>query len=85
MADLRAIIAATDELSPIELDALYQHIMQRRHAAYWLVAGENLRQIQQIVRPVNDQAELMDETEVNATIDEALAEVRRERKTYRSP
>ncbi len=84
MADLQAIIAATDELSSEELDTLYQHIMQRRHATYWLVPGENLKKIQEISVPVYEQTNTMSEAEINAAIDETIAEVRRDRKTRRS-
>ncbi len=69
-----------DELSPEDSDALNQHIVQRRHAAYWLVPGENLKKIQEIMKPGYDQSESMSEAEIYAAIDEAIAEVRRERR-----
>lgn len=77
MTTLQEAIAAVDVLSPDELETLYQHVVIRRHHRYWLVPGSALNQIQQIMRPVYAATAHMTETEINAAIDEALAEVRR--------
>jgi hypothetical protein len=81
MSDIQALLTALDELSPSELEQVYQHVVQRRAPAYWLIPGENLQAIREIMRPIYDQTASMSENEVNATIDEALNEVRRERKS----
>jgi predicted P-loop ATPase/GTPase len=63
-----------DRLAPEEFEALYQHIIERRRQQLprvWVVPAENLRKIQELLRPVQE--------EVNRIIDEALTEVRRER------
>jgi hypothetical protein len=83
MSDLQSLLSEIDELPPEELETVYRHIIQRRHASYWLVPGESLKAIQEIMRPVYEQTAHMSEEEINTAIDEALDEVRRERKTHR--
>ncbi len=83
MTDLQTLLTEIDELPPEELETVYRHIVQRRHASYWLVPGENLKAIQEMMRPVYEQTAQMTDEEINAAIDEALDEVRRERKTHR--
>jgi hypothetical protein len=80
MADLQALKAAIDDLSSNELNELYNHIMQRREPSYWLVPSENLAQILEIMRPVHEGLADVSEDEINQVLDEALDEVRRERK-----
>jgi TPP-dependent 2-oxoacid decarboxylase len=80
MADLQMILAAIDELPPDELEEVYRHLMQRRKPTYWLVPSENLQQILEIMRPVHEQTTHMSEDEINSIIDDALNEVRRERR-----
>lgn len=49
-----------------------------KQVSWWIVPPENLAEIAEIMRPVQEEAAQMSE-EVNAVIDEAIAEVRRER------
>ena len=77
MADLQALKAAIDDLSSEELNEIYNHLMQRRQAGYWIVPSENLGQILEIMRPVHEATAQMTEQEINDVIDETLDEVRR--------
>lgn len=85
MADLQMLLMEIDDLSPDELEQVYRRVVQRRHASYWLIPGENLRVIHEIMQPVYEQTASMSDEEIDATIEEVLGEVRRERqsKTYR--
>ncbi len=77
MTDVQDLLSAIDELSPTELEQVYRYVVQRRSAAYWLVPGENLKAIREIMQPVYEQTANMTEDEINAVIDEALDEVQR--------
>jgi len=79
MADLDMLKAAINELSSDELNELYNHLVQRRQASYWLVPSEDLGQILETMRPVHEAAKDMTEQEINQVIDEAIDEVRSER------
>ena len=81
MTDLQSLLHEIDTLSADELDKVYRHVIQRRYPAYWLVPGESLKTIQEIMRPVYEQSAHLSEEEINETIDEALNEVRHERKS----
>jgi hypothetical protein len=83
MADLETVLAAIDELSTDELDEVYRHVMQRRHRNWWIVPPENIAKLKELLRPVHEEAAKMTEEEINDVIDEAIAEVRRERKATR--
>jgi len=83
MVDIQALKSAIDDLSPHELDEMYRYIEQRRQRTWWIVPHENLKQIEEVMRPVRDEAAQMTEDEINAAIDEAIDEVRRERKANR--
>lgn len=76
MTDLQELLTGIDDLSPDELEQVYRRVVQRRSPAYWLVPGTNLKSILEIMRPVYEQTASMSDEE----IDEALNEVRRERK-----
>jgi len=81
MTNLDALLETIDQLSPGELEAVYRHIEARRRATtWWIVPPENLRKIDELLRPVQEEAAQMPEDEVNRVIDEAIAEVRRERR-----
>lgn len=80
---LENLLDALDDLTPEDLETVYQHIVQRRHTPYWLVPGTALKEIPGIMQPVYVQTDMMSEEDVNAVIDEALDEVRREQKTRR--
>jgi len=85
MADLEALLTTIDTLEEDELEHIYRHIAQRRKTGYWLIPGENLQAIRQIMQLVHEQNATMTEEEINAAIDESLTEVRLERqaKTHR--
>ncbi|MBC7810618.1 MAG: hypothetical protein H7175_05695 [Burkholderiales bacterium] len=80
MADLRTLFRAVDELSREELKQLREYVEHRQRNAWWIVPPENLAQIAEVMRPVREAADQMSEDEINAAIDEAINEVRRERK-----
>lgn len=81
MTDLQELFTAIDDLSPDDLEQVYRRIVQRRSPAYWLIPGSNLKTIQDIMRPVYEQTASMSDDEIDTAIDEALDEVRRERKS----
>ncbi len=83
MSDLQTLLAEIDELSAEELDEVYRHIVQQRLPKYWLIPGENLQTIQTIMGPIHAQNPHLSDEEIDAAIDEALDEVRHERKTHR--
>ena len=83
MTDLQTVIKAVDELSQDDLDKLYRHLVERRQASWWIVPPENIAQIEEVMRPVHEEAAQMTENEINEVIDQAIAGVRRERKTNR--
>lgn len=71
-----------DQLPPEEFTNLYNYIRQHKRArTLWaVVPPQNLREIMEIMRPVQEEAAAMSDEEINALIDQAIAEVRRERK-----
>ncbi len=81
MTDLEALLTTIDSLKDDEVEQIYKHIAQRRKLNYWLIPGESLRTIRDIMQPAYEQNAMMSETEINAAIDEALTEVRLERQT----
>ena len=80
MTDLQTLFRVVDELQPDELNQLNDYIQQRRRVTWWIVPSENLQKIAEVMQPVQQDAEYMTEDEINAVIDEALDEVRRERR-----
>jgi len=83
MTDLETLFKAVDELSPAELNQLHDYVERRRSVIWWIVPPENLAKIDELMRPVQEEAAQMPEEEVNQIIDEAIAEVRRERKAHK--
>lgn len=81
MTDLQELLTTIDDLSADDLEQVYRRVVQRRSPAYWLVPGANLKAIQEIMRPVYEQTASMSDEEIDNAIDEALSEVRRERKS----
>ena len=79
MSDLSQILTEIDALEPEDLEAVYRHVVKKRHPRYWLVPGEQILRIKEIMAPVHEEAANMTEEEINAVIDEAIEEVRRER------
>ena len=78
MDQLQEAIAAADELSPADLERLHLHIQQRRHHG-WIVPGENIVRLQQVLAPIHEEASVMTDKEIDAAINQAIAEVRDER------
>lgn len=84
MADMQQLFRAIDELSSEERDQLKEYLEARDRVMWWVVPPENIAEIAEIMRPVQEDAGKMTEEEINAVIDEALAEVRYERKQRQS-
>lgn len=80
MSDLDALIKAVDALPPEDFHKLFEHMKERRTMKVWVVPEENLARLEEIVRPLQEDAAQWSEEENNAVIDQAIAEVRRERK-----
>jgi hypothetical protein len=76
VADLQTVMKAVDELSQDDLDKLYRHIVERRQASWWIVPPENIAKIEEILRPVHEEAAQMTEDEINGAIDQAITEVK---------
>jgi hypothetical protein len=81
MSDLTEFLHTIDTLSDEDIEVVYRHILTRRQPRYWLVDGEQIRKIQDVMQPVYQQTDQMEEAEINAILDEALTEVRRERRS----
>lgn len=75
MADLQHLLHAIDSLNPTEMNQLHQYVEQRRQI-WWVVSPENLRKIDELMRPVQEEAAQMSEEEINTVIDDAIAEGR---------
>lgn len=83
MADLQALIRAIDELNPEELEQLYSYVSNRRRTVrWWVVPPDNLAQVNHNVLQLQQDSANLTEEEINAVIDEALAEVRRDHKDH---
>ena len=77
--DLESILTAIDKLSPDDQAHVADHLYRLRHQG-WIVPRENINKLKEVLRPVHEEAATMTEEEINAAIDEAIAEVRNERK-----
>jgi len=84
MTDMQQLFKTVDELSPEQRQQLKEYIEEREKTTWWIVPPENIAKIAEIMRPVQEDAAKMTEEEINAVIDEALAEVRNERKQRQS-
>ena len=80
MTNLETIFQTIEELSSEELDQVYQYIQQRRQTTPWSVSQENIRELKTVLGDVHQEAESMTDDEINTLIDDALDEVRSERK-----
>jgi hypothetical protein len=80
--DLEGLISTVDSLPPDEFERLFRHMQERRKAqfAWWEIPEENIARLEEVLRPVHEEAAGMTDEEINEVLDEALAEVRRERK-----
>jgi len=84
MVDMQRLYELIDELPRRELEQLDQYIRQRRLTTVWPVPSEEIKAIEELMRSTHELTATMDEQAINAVLDEALAEVRRERKTQSS-
>jgi hypothetical protein len=84
MTDLRELYALIDQLPRDELEQLNRYIQQRRLTTVWAVPPEEIRAIEALMRPTHELTAQMSEEEINSVLDEALDEVRRERKPQNS-
>jgi glutamyl-tRNA reductase len=86
MSDLQGLFEQIDRLSAEDFERLYRYVQRHRRSqlSWWIVPPESLERIDEIMRPVQEEAAEMPEEEVNAAIDQAIAEVRRERKAKSS-
>ena len=81
MIDLERLYSVIDRLPREELEQLNRYIQQRRMTTVWAVPAEEIKAIERLMRPTHELTAQMSEEEINAALDEALAEVRHERKT----
>ena len=84
MTDLQMLFRAVDKLTPEERQQLLDYIEQRDKVTWWVVPPESLAEIREIMRPVHEDSANMTEEEINAVIDEAIAEVRHDEKQRKS-
>jgi hypothetical protein len=84
MADMQMLFRTIDELSLDERHQLKEYLEERERTTWWVVPPENIAKMAEVMRPVQEDTAKMTEEEVNAAIDEALAEVRNERKHRQS-
>ena len=75
---LQELLIEVDSLSSEELEALYRHIVQRRTPSYWLLDGASLGNLHDALQTVHQQATEYSDEAIDAEIDAALNEVRRE-------
>lgn len=80
MIDMQHLYKIIDALPAEALDNLSDYIQQRRRLAVWVVPPEEIQAIEKLMRPTHELTAKMTDEEINAVIDEELAEVRRERK-----
>ncbi len=81
MIDIERLYELVDQLPHQELEQLNRYIQQRRLTTVWEVPAAELKAIERLMRPTHELTATMDEDEINSILDEAIAEVRRERKT----
>ena len=84
MVEMQRLYRLIDQLRREELEELNHYIQQRRLATVWAVPTEEIKAIEQLMRPTHEVTSTMTEEEINSVLDDALAEVRRERKTQGS-
>jgi hypothetical protein len=78
MTTVEKIFTLIDTLEPEQLNEVRQYIEQRRRTMWWIVPEARLAEIDALLQPVHEEAETMSEGEINAAIDDAIREVRRE-------
>lgn len=80
MVDMQVLFSVIDNLNANEFRQLREYIEKRAQTKLYTLTTDQLRAIDEAMRPVQQEAESMGEEEINAVIDSAIAEVRRERK-----
>lgn len=78
MATLETLFQEVDKLDRDKLKRLYDYIEHKRRTQWWAVSSDNLGKIDKALSAVHQEAENMDDEEINALIDESIDEVRRE-------
>ncbi len=84
MVDMEMVFKAIDQMTREEIHQLTAYIEQQKKIRWWVIPPENLEKIAEIMRPVQEDAADMTDEEITAIIDEAIAEVRSERKSHKS-
>lgn len=79
MVDIQMLFTAIDQLEPRELIQLRDYVERRAQTLIWTLSPEQLRAIDDVLRPVQAEAAGMSEEEVKTILDEAIADVRHER------
>jgi hypothetical protein len=79
MSDLQTLLSTVDHLTPAELDALNRYVEKRRQQLWWVISSENLARLDEVMRPVQEEASHMTDAEIDEVISQAIAEVREER------
>lgn len=79
MIDMQALFTAIDQLDPRELMQLRDYVERRAQTLIWTLSTEQLRAIDDVLRPVQAEAAGMSEEEVKTILDEAINDVRHER------
>ncbi len=80
MVQLQDLMSMVDQLPREELNQLNRYVQERMMTTTWAVPAEEIRAIKELMRPTHELTAQMSEEEINAVLDEALDEVRRERK-----
>ncbi|MBZ0280010.1 MAG: hypothetical protein K8L97_04670 [Anaerolineae bacterium] len=84
MVDMEMVFKAVNQMTREEIHQLTTYIEQQKKTRWWVIPPDNLEKIAEVMRPVQEDAAHMTEEEINALIDEAIAEVRLERKQNQS-
>jgi hypothetical protein len=79
MVDIQTLFTAIDQLEPRELIQLRDYVERRAQTLIWTLSPEQLRAIDDVLRPVQVEAAGMSEEEVKTILDEAINDVRHER------
>jgi hypothetical protein len=80
MTNLDTIFQTIETLTSEELDQVYQYIRQRRQTTTWTVNQRNIHELGAVLENVHQEADSMTDDEIDSLIDNALDEVRSERK-----
>lgn len=83
MSDLQTLFATIDQLTPQEFVQLREYVERRAQTLIFALSSENLKAIDEAMRPVQEDAASMSEEEVKALLEEVIIEVRNERKAAR--